>query len=185
MNANGSTSFVIDGPGTYIVKVHSANRVGIGKAAYIHDVQVLATSESGISSSPESATQSSPESATQSSPESATQSSPESATLSSPESATLSSPESATQSSPESATQSSPESATQGSPESATLSSPESGTTVSPESAKKPGAGDAVVIGGVVGSILFLALTVIVFTFWRNFSRKRREQSVQVLSPFG
>ena len=99
------------------MEVHSANRVGIGKAAYIHNVQVLATPESGTSSSPESATP----------------------------------------------------------------SSPELGTTVSPESGKKPGASEAVVIGGVLGSILFLVLAVIVFTFLRNFARKRREQSVQVL----
>ena len=93
----------------YIVKVHSANLVGIGKAAYIHNVQVLATPESGTSSSPESATPS------------------------------------------------------------------------SPESDKKLGASDDAVIGGVLGSILFLALAVIVFTILRKFSRKRREQSVQVL----
>ena len=120
MNANGSTCFVIDGPGTYIVKVHSTNRAGIGKAAYIHNVQVLATAESGISSSPESATP----------------------------------------------------------------SSPESGTTVSPESGKKPGASEAVIIGGVLGSILFLVLAVIAFTFLRKFSKKRRKQSVQVLLSF-
>ena len=91
------------------MEVHSANRVGIGKAAYIHNVQVLATPESGTSSSPES------------------------------------------------------------------------GNSSSPESGKKPGASDYAVIGGVLGSILFLVLAVIVFTFLRNFARKRREQSVQVL----
>ena len=117
MNANGSTSFIIDGPGTYIVEVHSVNRVGIGKAAYIHNVQVLATPESGTSSSPEPGNS----------------------------------------------------------------SPPESDNSNSPESGKKPGASDNAVIGGVLGSILFLVLAVIVFTFLRNFARKRREQSVQVL----